>query len=70
MLARRTREVVMHDAKTYRQYAADCRRIAATMASDDKQILLHMAQVWDERAEDATRRAKPDGHATEEATPT
>lgn len=61
-------EVVMHDAKTYRQYAADCRRIAATMASDDKQILLRMAQLWDERAEEATRRAKPDGQGTEEAT--
>jgi len=58
----------MHDAKTYRQYAADCRRIAATMASDDKRILLRMAQVWDERAEEATRRAKPDGKGAEEAT--
>jgi hypothetical protein len=58
----------MHDAKTYRQYAAECRRIAATMASDDKQILLRMAQVWDERAAEATKRAKPDGHGTGEAT--
>ena len=58
----------MHDAKTYRQYAADCRRIAATMASDDKQILLRMAQLWDERAEEATRRAKPDGEGAKEPT--
>ena len=57
----------MHDAKTYRQYAADCRRIAATMASDDKQILLRMAQVWDERADEATKRAKPDGQSKDDA---
>jgi hypothetical protein len=59
----------MHDAKTYRQYAADCRRIAATMASsDDQQILLRMAQVWDDRADEATKRAKPDGHGRDDAT--
>jgi hypothetical protein len=52
---------VMHDAKTYRQYAADCRRIAASMTSQDRDVLLRMAEVWDERAEEATKKVQPDG---------
>ena len=45
----------MQDAKTYRQYAAECRRIAATMNTQDKETLLAMAKVWDDRAEEAER---------------
>ena len=45
----------MKDSHTYRQYAADCRRIAETMSAKDKTIMLEMAKVWDERAEDAER---------------
>jgi hypothetical protein len=56
-------EVDMHDADTYRRYAADCRRIAATMSAGDKAILLRMAQVWDERAEEVAKRPGPQGTA-------
>jgi hypothetical protein len=48
----------MQDGKTYRQYASDCRRIAATMAPKDKAIMLEMAKVWDERASEAERTEK------------
>lgn len=51
----------MQDAKTYRQYASECRRIAETMNAKDKTIMLEMAKVWDERAEDAQRAAKGKG---------
>ena len=46
----------MKDAKTYRQYAADCRRMAQTMSSKkDRDVLLKMAHVWEERAAEADR---------------
>lgn len=51
----------MQDAKTYRQYANDCRRIAETMSANDKAIMLEMAKVWDERAEEAERTRKSGG---------
>jgi hypothetical protein len=31
----------MHDSKTYREYAADCRRLAKTMSEKDKATLLN-----------------------------
>jgi hypothetical protein len=51
----------MQDSNIYRKYADDCRRIAETMNAKDKAIMLEMAKVWDERAEDAERseRSKP-----------
>ena len=45
----------MQDSDTYRQYANDCRRIAQTMSAKDKAVMLEMAKVWDERAEEAGR---------------
>ena len=48
----------MQDANVYRQYAADCRRIAETMNAKDKTVMLEMAKLWDERAEEAERLAK------------
>jgi hypothetical protein len=48
----------MQDVKSYRQYAAECRRIAATMNAKDKATMLEMAKVWDERADEATRIEK------------
>jgi hypothetical protein len=46
----------MKDAKTYREYAADCRRIAQLMSQKDKEALLKMAQAWEDRAKEAERR--------------
>jgi hypothetical protein len=59
MRARGQPEARMKDAKTYRQYAADCRRMAQTMSrKKDRETLLNMANVWEERAADAERNEK------------
>ena len=47
----------MQEAKTYRQYAQECRRIAQTMSAKDKAVMFEMAKVWDERADEAERLA-------------
>ena len=49
-------EEAMQTAKTYREYAADCRRIAATMKDKDKATLLKMAEAWEGRADEVERR--------------
>jgi hypothetical protein len=51
-------EVKMKEAKNYRQYAADCLRIAKTMSAKDKQILEQMAEAWEARAEEFERNEK------------
>ena len=52
----------MLEAKTYRQYAEDCIRIAEKMDPKDRQILLKIADAWKMRAEEAERREnKRDG---------
>ena len=45
----------MKNAIDYRQYASDCRRIAAKMNAQDKQILEEMAKAWELRAQEAER---------------
>ena len=40
----------MQEARTYRQYAADCRRLAERMEKKDRAVLLNMAEAWDSRA--------------------
>jgi hypothetical protein len=55
-------EADMKDAKTYREYAADCIRMAKLMDPKDKQALLKMAEAWEERAREAERQEnKTDG---------
>jgi hypothetical protein len=60
-------EANMKDAKTYREYAADCIRMARLLNPrllnpNDKQTLLKMAEAWEERAREAERQEnKPDG---------
>jgi hypothetical protein len=49
-------EADMKDAKTYREYAADCRRMAQLMNQKDREVLLKMAQAWEDRALEAERR--------------
>ena len=46
----------MLEAKTYRQYADDCIRIAEKMEAKDKKILLKIAEAWTMRADEAERR--------------
>jgi hypothetical protein len=49
-------EANMKDAKTYREYAADCRRMAQLLNQKDKETLLKMAEAWEDRAKEAERR--------------
>jgi hypothetical protein len=44
----------MQDAKTYRQYAEDCRKLAHTMP-EHRAKLLDMAAVWTDLAAKAER---------------
>jgi RIO-like serine/threonine protein kinase len=53
----RAEETMMKDAKTYREYAADCRRMAKLTSSKDKEVLMKMAEAWEERAQEAERAA-------------
>ena len=46
------------ESQKYRQYAADCIRLAQTMAAADKQALLEIASAWEKRAQEAERREK------------
>jgi hypothetical protein len=48
----------MKDVKMYREYAADCTRIAQSMNAEDRETLLKMAQAWEDRAREAERREK------------
>jgi hypothetical protein len=52
------RNVMMKTAELYRQYAADCLRIAETMNAKDKQVLTNMAEAWKLRAQEAEREEK------------
>ena len=58
----------MQEVKTYRQYGADCCRMAKTMAKKDGETLLRIAEAWDGRAEEVEQRVmkKADGHDTYE----
>jgi hypothetical protein len=47
----------MQDARTYRQYAEECRKLADTLPKHRKH-LLDMAAVWTELADKAEARAK------------
>jgi hypothetical protein len=58
-------EDAMQKSKTYRQYAEDCRRIAQSMSAKDKAVMLEMAEVWDERADQADRIEKGTASAFE-----
>jgi len=43
----------MEDAKTYREYASECKRISKSMDETDREILLEMAKTWEDRARGA-----------------
>jgi hypothetical protein len=50
----------MQDAKTYRQYADDCRKLARTMP-EHRAKLLDMAAVWADLASRAEEKEKGGG---------
>ena len=40
----------MSESEKYKQFAADCIRIAETLGGEDREKLLKIADVWTERA--------------------
>jgi hypothetical protein len=48
----------MKKSQTYREYAADCVRIAKSMSAKDRETLLEMARAWEDRAREADRQEK------------
>ena len=53
----------MKKASEYRQYAADCRTLAAKMDTDEeRQQLLRMADQWEQLAEDRARTQETDSY--------
>jgi hypothetical protein len=48
----------MKDAKLYREFAADCIRIAQSMNAEDRETLLKMALAWEDRARESERCEK------------
>lgn len=54
----------MENPETYRQYAAECRRMAKTISAKDRSVLIKMAEAWESRAQEADRRETKtrDGH--------
>jgi len=48
----------MDDAGKFRQYAEECRRLAAKAAAKDKTTLLEIADAWTACANEAERKAK------------
>jgi hypothetical protein len=52
----------MLESQTYRQYARDCIRIAASMSGKGRQTLLKIADAWEARAAEAeSKEHKSDG---------
>lgn len=52
----------MQEAEKYREYATDCRRLADKAARRDKEVLLKIAEAWDEQArlaEAASKKRSP-----------
>jgi hypothetical protein len=43
----------MNDAKRFREYAEECRKIAATLPGDQKGRLLEIGKAWEECAKAA-----------------
>ena len=55
----------MSDAKTYREYAADCIRIAQSMGARDRETLLKMAKAWEDCAREAEQNEPRVGARTQ-----
>ena len=47
------------NAKKYRDFAAECRRLAGRASEKDRAVLMEIADAWISCAEDAERRQKP-----------
>jgi hypothetical protein len=48
----------MGNADKFRQYAEECRRLAARAAEKDRKVLMEIAEAWTVCAEEAERKEK------------
>jgi hypothetical protein len=48
----------MENAKKFRDYAAECRRLAQRASEKDRQALMEIADAWIACAEEAERKEK------------
>lgn len=46
------------DAKKFRDYAAECRRLAQRAAEKDRKVLMEIAEAWIVCAEEAERKGR------------
>jgi len=53
----------MQEAEKYREYAADCRRLAEKANEDDKQVLMKIAEAWEQQARLAETLARKDAQS-------
>jgi hypothetical protein len=53
----------MNDLKMYREYAADCIRIAQSMDAEDRETLLTMAQAWEDLIREAELREETESES-------
>jgi hypothetical protein len=53
----------MQDVEKYREYAADCKRLAERASSGDKQVLMTIAEAWEQQARLAEATAKKRGQS-------
>ena len=44
------------DAQKFRDYAAECRRLAQRAADKDRKVLMEIAEAWDACAKEAERK--------------
>ena len=47
-----------NDPNKYREYAADCRRLAERAKAEDKPILIKIAEAWEDQAKIAEAAAR------------
>jgi hypothetical protein len=50
----------MRKSQLYRQYAAECRRIAQTMSADQRARLIKIAEAWEACAQDVDKEKTAD----------
>ena len=53
-----TEEARLRESEKFRDYAAECIRIASQMSGKDRQALLEIADAWETRAQDAEKKEK------------
>jgi hypothetical protein len=46
----------MENAKKFREYAAECRRLAQRASEKDRAVLMEIARAWTSCAEEAERK--------------